>query len=85
MWLSGLCLAWSSKTLGSFPSTEKNKTNHNLKKKKSAMAAGLGRATGILGLPALPAVPRAYRGKGSPHVSCPLHLSHLDPKAPAWT
>lgn len=49
------------------------------------MAAGLGRATRILGLPALPAVPRAYPGKGSPHVSCPLHLSHLDPKAPAWT
>lgn len=35
MWLSGLCLAWSSKTLGSFPSTEKNKTNHNLKKEVS--------------------------------------------------
>lgn len=49
------------------------------------MAAGLRRATGILGLPALPAVPRAYRDKGSPHISCPLHWSHLDPKAPAST
>lgn len=51
------------------------------------MAAGLRRATGILGLglPALSALPRPYRGKGSPHVGCSLHLSHLNYKAPAST
>lgn len=57
--------------------------NHNFKKKKkSAMAAGLRRATGILGLPALPAVSRAYGAKGAPmsavpstcHTWTPRHL-----------
>lgn len=79
-----LCLAWSNKALESFPSTENNKMNHNLKKKKKKVSNGSGPQKGHrdTGAAALPAVPRAYRDKGSPHVSCPLHWSHLDPKAP---
>lgn len=75
-----LCLAWSSKALGSFPRTE-IKMNHNFKKKKkSAMAAGLRRATGILGLPALPAVSRAYGAKGAPMSAVPSICHTWTPK-----
>lgn len=71
MWLSGLCLAWSSKTLGSFPSTEKNKTNHNLKKRSQQWPLASEGPLEYWGCPLSLRCPEPIGAKGAPTSAAP--------------